>query len=117
DNEELFTTASIGIALSPTGYDRQEDVLRDADIAMYRAKARGKARHEVFDKTMHDRAVKLLQLETALRRAVDRDELRVHYQPIVSLLNGKIIGFEALLRWQRGEELISAEEIVPVAEE
>jgi diguanylate cyclase (GGDEF)-like protein/PAS domain S-box-containing protein len=117
DDRELFTTASIGIALSPTGYDRPEDVLRDADIAMYRAKARGKARHEVFDRTMHDRAVKLLQLETALRRAVDRDELRVHYQPIVSLLSGRIIGFEALLRWQRGEELISAEEIVPVAEE
>ncbi|HEV7921360.1 MAG TPA: EAL domain-containing protein [Thermoanaerobaculia bacterium] len=117
DERELFTTASIGIALSPTGYDRPEDVLRDADIAMYRAKARGKARHEVFDKTMHDRAVKLLQLETALRHAVDRDELRVHYQPIVSLLTGKIIGFEALLRWQRGDQLISAEEIVPVAEE
>jgi diguanylate cyclase (GGDEF)-like protein/PAS domain S-box-containing protein len=117
DDREIFTTASIGIALSPTGYDRPEDVLRDADIAMYRAKARGKARHEVFDKTMHDRAVKLLQLETALRHAVDRDELRVHYQPIVSLLTGKIIGFEALLRWQRGEQLVSAEEIVPVAEE
>ncbi|MBV9492612.1 MAG: EAL domain-containing protein [Acidobacteria bacterium] len=117
DEREIFTTASIGIALSPTGYDRPEDVLRDADIAMYRAKARGKARHEVFDKTMHDRAVKLLQLETALRRAIDRDELRVHYQPIVSLLSGKIIGFEALLRWQRGQSLISADEIVPVAEE
>ena len=117
DDRELFTTASIGIALSPTGYERPEDVLRDADIAMYRAKARGKARHEVFDKTMHDRAVKLLQLETALRHAVDRDELRVHYQPIVSLLTGHIIGFEALLRWQRGEQLVSAEEIVPVAEE
>jgi diguanylate cyclase (GGDEF)-like protein len=114
---EIFTTASIGIALSATGYERPHDVLRDADIAMYRAKSRGHAGHEVFDKTMHDRAVKLLKFETELRRSVERGELRVHYQPIVSLLNDKVVGFEALVRWQRGEELVPAYEIVPVAEE
>jgi len=114
---ELFTTVSIGIALSTTGYERAEDVLRDADIAMYRAKSRGKARHELFDTAMHDRAVTLLQFETDLRRAIERGELRVYYQPIVSMVSGRLLGFEALVRWQRGDELISAEEIVAVAEE
>jgi diguanylate cyclase (GGDEF)-like protein/PAS domain S-box-containing protein len=115
--QEIFTTASIGIALSVTGYERPEDVLRDADIAMYRAKSRGRGIHEVFDKTMHDRAVKLLTFETELRRSIERGELRVHYQPIVSLVSDKVMGFEALLRWQRGDELIAADEIVPIAEE
>jgi diguanylate cyclase (GGDEF)-like protein/PAS domain S-box-containing protein len=114
---EIFTTASIGIALSTSGYEKPQDVLRDADIAMYRAKARGKARHEVFDTTMHERAVKLLQLETDLRRAADRGELRVAYQPIIALEGGKLVGFEALLRWQRGEELVGAADIIPLAEE
>jgi diguanylate cyclase (GGDEF)-like protein/PAS domain S-box-containing protein len=114
---EIFTTASIGIALSVTRYERPHDVLRDADIAMYRAKSRGRGIHEVFDKTMHDRAVKLLKFETELRRSIERDELRVHYQPIVSLLSAKVVGFEALLRWQRGDELVNADEIVPIAEE
>jgi diguanylate cyclase (GGDEF)-like protein/PAS domain S-box-containing protein len=114
---EIFTTASIGIALSTTRYDRPEDVLRDADIAMYRAKSRGKARHEVFDTAMHDRAVKMLQFETDLRRAVERDELRLLYQPIVALRDGALVGFEALVRWDRGGELVRADEIIPVAEE
>jgi diguanylate cyclase (GGDEF)-like protein/PAS domain S-box-containing protein len=114
---EIFTTASIGIALSATGYERPHDVLRDADIAMYRAKSRGRGIHEVFDKTMHDRAVKLLNFETDLRRSIERGELRVHYQPIVSLESAKVMGFEALLRWQRGDDLVAAGEIVPIAEE
>ncbi|HXG58413.1 MAG TPA: EAL domain-containing protein [Thermoanaerobaculia bacterium] len=114
---EVFTTVSIGIALSATGYERPEDVLRDADIAMYRAKQAGKSRHEVFDKTMHERAVNLLQMETDLRRALDRDELRLHYQPIVDLRDGRVVGFEALVRWQRGSEMIGAADIVPLAEE
>jgi diguanylate cyclase (GGDEF)-like protein/PAS domain S-box-containing protein len=117
DDHEIFTSVSIGIALSATGYANPEEVLRDADIAMYRAKSLGKARHEVFDKTMHDRAVRLLKVETELRRAIDRGELRVHYQPIVSLATGRISGFEALVRWQRGDELVPAYEIIPVAEE
>ncbi len=114
---EIYSTVSIGIALSTSGYERAHDVLRDADIAMYRAKARGKARHEVFDTAMHERALKRLDFETDLRRAIDRGELRVHYQPIVSMVSGKLLGFEALVRWQRGDQLIFAEEIVAVAEE
>ncbi|HJW92547.1 MAG TPA: EAL domain-containing protein, partial [Thermoanaerobaculia bacterium] len=114
---EIFTTASIGIALSATGYERPHDVLRDADIAMYRAKSRGRGIHEVFDKTMHERAVKLLTFETELRRSIERGELRVYYQPIVSLESAKVTGFEALLRWQRGDQLVAADEIVPIAEE
>jgi len=115
---EVFTSTSIGIALSLHGYDRPEDCLRDADTAMYRAKALGNARHEIFDKSMHDRAVALLDLETALRRAVERKEFRVHYQPIVSLQTGRISGFEALLRWQHPTRgLILPAEFIAVAEE
>jgi diguanylate cyclase (GGDEF)-like protein/PAS domain S-box-containing protein len=114
---DIYTTVSIGIALSSSGHERPEDVLRDADIAMYRAKARGKARHEVFDTAMHERAVKLMQFETDLRRAIDRGELRVCYQPIIEMATGKLAGFEALVRWQRGDELIGADEIIPIAEE
>ena len=114
---EIFTTVSIGIALSTTGYRDPQDVLRDADIAMYRAKARGKARHEVFDTAMHERTVELLRFETDLRRAIEREELRVHYQPVVELSSGRVAGFEALLRWQRGDTLISAESIIATAEE
>ncbi len=114
---EIFTTVSIGIALSTTGYQRPQDVLRDADIALYRAKSRGKARHEVFDTAMHERAVKLMEFETSLRRAIDRGELRVCYQPVIELGTGRLAGFEALVRWQRGETLIGADEIIPVAEE
>ncbi|HYC89792.1 MAG TPA: EAL domain-containing protein [Thermoanaerobaculia bacterium] len=114
---EIFTTVSIGVAMSTTGYDDPQDVLRDADIAMYRAKARGKARHEVFDTAMHERTVELLRFETDLRRAVERGELRVHYQPLVEISSGRIAGFEALLRWQRGDTLVSANEIISTAEE
>jgi len=114
---EMFTTVSIGIALSTTGYERPQDMLRDADIAMYRAKSQGKARHEVFDKAMHEHAVRLLQVETDLRRALERQELSLHYQPVVSLETGLITGFEALLRWNRSDRLISASELIPIAEE
>ena len=115
---EVFTSASIGIALSATVYDRPEQLLRDADTAMYQAKARGKARHEVFDIAMHASAIALLQLETDLRRALERQEFRIYYQPIVSLLSGRIKGFEALVRWQHPERgLVSPTEFIPVAEE
>jgi diguanylate cyclase (GGDEF)-like protein len=100
---EVFTTSSIGIALSSTGYDHPEGMLRDADTAMYNAKAQGKACYEVFDKGMHTRAVYLLQMETDLRRAIDREEFRVHYQPIVSLDTGQLAGFESLIRWEHPE--------------
>src|SRR5581483_2186375 len=93
------TTVSIGIALSSTGYDRSEDFLCDANTAMHHAKMLGPGRHEIFDESMHARAVALLQLESDLRRAIEQRELQVYYQPIVSLETGRITGFEALLRW------------------
>ena len=115
---EVFTTTSIGIALSSTGYDHPENMLRDADTAMYRAKAQGKACYEVFDKGMHARAVYLLQMENDLRRALDREELRVYYQPIVSLENGQLAGFEALIRWQHPERgFINPVDFIPLAED
>jgi len=115
---EVFTTTSIGIALSSTGYDHPENMLRDADTAMYRAKAQGKACYEVFDKGMHARAVHLLQMENDLRRALDREELRVYYQPIVSLDNGQLAGFEALIRWQHPERgFINPADFIPLAED
>lgn len=118
DDNEVFTTASIGIAVSTTGYDRADDIMRDADIAMYRAKALGKARHVLFDAAMHGRAVELLQLETDLRKAVERGEFVLHYQPIVELDSGSIIGFEALLRWMHPERgLTYPAAFLPLAEE
>ncbi|HJQ31250.1 MAG TPA: EAL domain-containing protein [Pyrinomonadaceae bacterium] len=115
---EVFTSVSIGIALSNTGYERPEDVVRDADTAMYRAKAAGKSRYEIFDTGMHSRAVALLRLETDLRRAVEREEFVVHYQPIVSLSDDSIQGFEALVRWQHPERgLVAPSEFISVAEE
>lgn len=116
--QELYTSCSIGIALSSTGYEKPEDILRDADTAMYRAKSTGRARHAMFDTAMHQRAVMLLQTEADLRRALERDELRVQYQPIVSLSTGRISGVEALVRWEHPERgRISPAEFVPVAED
>ena len=120
---EIFVTISIGIAISKTDYDRIENLLRDADTAMYSAKAMGKACHAVFDQAMHIEAVKLLHLENDLRRAVARQEFQVLYQPIWKLTNSKtnrfkISGFEALVRWQHPERgLISPAEFISVAEE
>jgi diguanylate cyclase (GGDEF)-like protein/PAS domain S-box-containing protein len=119
DGQEVFTSASIGIALggAPNSV-RPEDMLRDADTAMYRAKGMGIAKHAVFDVTMHDRAVAVLQLENDLRRAIERGELRVQYQPIVALGSGRIVGFEALARWQhRQRGIVSPSEFIPLAEE
>lgn len=115
---EVFTTLSIGITFSTLGYERPENLLRDADIAMYRAKALGKARYKIFDRAMYTESKKLLQLETDLRRAVERQEFRIYYQPIVSLSTNKIIGFEALLRWQHPKRgLVLPSEFISVAEE
>ena len=116
--QDVFTTASIGIAMSETGYERPEDMLRDADIAMYRAKARGGASHEVFDRSMHSRAVDLLRMETELRRAIERHEFQVYYQPVVSLDTGHISGFEALIRWNHPERgLVPPIEFIRMSEE
>jgi len=117
DGQEVVTTASIGIAFCATSYSNSEDLVRDAEIAMYRAKREGKARCQVFDHAMHTSAVKRLRLETDLRRALELGEFRVHYQPIVSLQSGKIVGFEALSRWQRPEELLLPAEFIQIAEE
>jgi diguanylate cyclase (GGDEF)-like protein/PAS domain S-box-containing protein len=115
---EVFTTASIGIALSNTGYERAEELLRDADTAMYRAKLEGKKRHVVFDKAMHDRAMELLQTETDLRRALTRQEFFLNYQPLVNLVTGRVASFEALVRWRHPERgLVMPGDFVPVAEE
>ncbi|MDM9385780.1 EAL domain-containing protein [Chlorogloeopsis sp. ULAP01] len=115
---EVFTTASIGIVLGTAKYAQAADLLRDADTALYHAKEQGKAWHMVFDTTMYDRAVALLQLETDLRWAIERQELQVFYQPIVSVATGRIMGFEALVRWQHPERgLIPPTEFIPVAEE
>ncbi len=118
DGREVFTTASIGIALGSANYHNAEDLLRDADTAMYRAKTAGEGRHEVFDKSMHEQAVRLLKIETDLRRAIERKELRLHYQPIMSLHSGLLAGFEALVRWQHPDlGLLSPAEFIPVAEQ
>jgi PAS domain S-box-containing protein len=98
---EVFTSASIGIALSTTPHEKAEELLRDADIAMYRAKTLGRSRSEFFDQDMHAKAVNRLNLETDLRRALEEEEFRIHYQPIVLLSTGRVSGFEALVRWQR----------------
>ena len=115
---ETFTTVSIGIALYNAGYDKPEDLLRDADTAMYQAKSAGKAQYVIFDKGMHARAMNLLHLETDLRRAIDRQEFAIQYQPIVSLKTGKLCGFEALVRWHHPERgLIPPDKFISVAEE
>ena len=118
DGYELFTSASIGIALSVTGYKNAEDILRDADSAMYRAKATGRARAKIFDEEMHVRVTKILQLESDLRTAVEKEQFMVYYQPIVSATDGKITGAEALLRWNHPEQgFISPMDFIPIAEE
>lgn len=118
NGHEFLTTTSIGIAFSQTGYNGPEDILRDADIAMYRAKANGKARYEVFDVAMHSHAVEMLTLERELRHAIERKEVSVHYQPIVSLTDRKLVGFEALARLDSPElGPISPAQFIPLAEE
>ncbi len=118
NGHQVYTTASIGITLSATGYLHPENVLRDADTAMYRAKENGKARHELFDTVMHARAVALLTLENDLRRAVERREFQVYYQPIMALDTNRLAGFEALLRWPHAERgFIAPDEFIPLAEE
>ena len=114
---EVFTSASIGIAFSAAQYNNPEEMMRDADTAMYHAKARGKARHELFDAEMHARALDRLGLENDLRQAVKSREFDVHYQPIVSLTSGMCVGFEALVRWSRNGQATSPEKFIPVAEE
>ena len=117
-DNEIYTNASIGIAPGHADYASTEELLRDADTAMYRAKAGGKAGYVMFDRDMYARARARLRVETEFRQALDNHELRVHYQPIVSLATGRLVGFEALMRWQhpvRG--LLAPDEFLAVAEE
>ncbi len=134
--QEIYTNASIGIALSCLGeekpvtfgepwpvtptidYEQPEDLLRDADTAMYRAKFSGKGRYAIFDRQMHEQAIARLRLETDLRHAFERGEFSLHYQPIVSLVTHNLAGFEALLRWQHPQQgRISPVQFIPIAEE
>lgn len=115
NRQEVVVSASIGIALSTTLRVAAEEVLRDAEIAMYRAKRAGKARCEVFDSAMYATAVQRLRLETDLRKALERGELINHYQPIVWLQGGAIAGFEALVRWRRPQGLVPPGEFLGVA--
>lgn len=115
---EVTITASIGIAYSSTGYQKPIEVLRDADTAMYQAKSRGKACYALFDPSMHSHAIQQLQIENDMRRALERDEFFLVYQPIVSLETNQLIGFEALARWQHPERgLVNPGEFISVAEE
>jgi diguanylate cyclase (GGDEF)-like protein/PAS domain S-box-containing protein len=114
---DVAVSASIGIAVSVTGREPVDDLLRDADAAMYRAKAAGKQRYEVFDEDLRLRLRARGDLETALRGAVERAEFRVLFQPIVRLATGRLAGFEALLRWQRGDRLAAPDEFLAMVEE
>jgi predicted signal transduction protein with EAL and GGDEF domain len=114
---EVFTSASIGIALAATDNETPQHLLRSADLAMYRAKEHGRARFEVFDPAMHVAALERLRLETDLRRALERDQLILHYQPVVSLHTGTLVAVEALIRWEHPERgLIPPADFIPVAE-
>lgn len=116
--QELFPTASMGIAIHNPGYQSPEELLRDADTAMYSAKALGKGRYEIFDANMRANTIARLQLETELRRAIERREFENYYQVIVSLTTGKVWGFEALVRWRHvNRGIVSPNEFIPVAEE
>ncbi len=118
NGSEVFVSASIGIALSTAGHKRPEDMVRDADIAMYRAKAKGRAQYQVFDQAMHEYASKQLSLDTEMRRALERREFLIHYQPIITLENDSLVGFEALVRWRHPERgMIPPFEFIPAAEE
>src|SRR6185437_15895836 len=114
---EIFVTASIGMALGDATYERPDDLLRDADIAMYSAKAQGRSRFKLFDIAMRDSARARLGLETDLRNALDRGEFRLVFQPIMALDSGRLHAFEALLRWHHQTlGVINPQQFIPLAE-
>ncbi|CAN5366078.1 hypothetical protein BH20ACI1_BH20ACI1_29930 [soil metagenome] len=115
---EIFMSASIGVALSTIGHTKAEDMLRDADIAMYCAKADGKACHKVFDRAMHDHALTQMQLETDMRQGFERGEFCLYYQPIFVIETNNLAGFEALIRWNHPTRgMVSPDQFIPIAEE
>ncbi len=118
EGREIFPAVSIGIAVSEPGLTDPDQLIRNADAAMYRVKESGSGRYEVFDRRIHERAVMLLKVEADLKTALHSNQLRLDYQPIVSLSDGRIRGFEALIRWDHPEQgLVSPELFVPLAEE
>lgn len=118
EGKEVFITVSIGINLYPEDYTNPEEVLRDTDTALNRAKGLGRAKYEIFDKEMHHKAISILNFETDLRKALEKKELDIYYQPIVNLSNGKIEGLEALARWKHPEKgFLIAQDFIPFAEE
>ncbi len=115
---QVFTGASVGITISSPQYERAEDLMRDADTAMYGAKAQGKGRFVVFDPVMHERAMRVLSVESGLRRAIDERELEVHYQPVFATATRHLLGFEALVRWRHPEHgMVAPLDFVPIAED
>jgi EAL domain-containing protein (putative c-di-GMP-specific phosphodiesterase class I) len=115
--QQIVITASIGVVSSKNSYSSAEEILRDAEIAMYRAKQSGRSRCELFDPAMHWRAVQRLTLETDLRQGIENGEMVVYYQPIINLASGKIVGFEALSRWRTQRGFVSPAEFIPIADE
>lgn len=116
--QAVYTSASIGIVTSNSNYNSGADLLRDADIAMYRAKSLGKGRYALFDQEMYEQNLKLMHLDCDLRYALDRQEFELYYQPIISLTTNKLVGFEALIRWHHPKRgLISPADFIPIAEE
>jgi diguanylate cyclase (GGDEF)-like protein/PAS domain S-box-containing protein len=115
---EVFTSVSVGVLISNEEHEKAEDMLRDADLAMYRAKSEGRARYEMFATDMREHAMTIMELDTALRHALDRDELELFYQPIVNLQSKKLSGFEALIRWRSSDRgLVPPNDFIPLAEE
>jgi diguanylate cyclase (GGDEF)-like protein/PAS domain S-box-containing protein len=118
EGRDVYSGASIGIALSHSNYVRPDELLRDADTAMYRAKANGRGNYVLFDPSMHERAVKVLSVESGLRQAITDSQLEVHYQPVIDVGRRTVIGFEALVRWRHpARGLISPAEFIPIAED
>ena len=116
DGQTVYVTATAGITLGTKDYTRPEELLRDASTALHRAKAAGKGRCEIFDRDMRAAAVARLKLESDFRKAFDRHEFRVHYQPIICLRTGRLTGFEALVRWQRPSEMVFPGDFIALAE-
>jgi diguanylate cyclase (GGDEF)-like protein len=118
EEREVVATTSIGLVEASPRYRQASDLLRDADIALYRAKHNGRARYEIFDPQMHLQVLKRLHVENDLRKALEHEEFRLYYQPIVSLQTGNLAGFEALIRWQHPRQgLLGPHEFIPIAEE
>ena len=118
EGKEVFAPASFGVVLNTREYDEAENIIRDADAAMYHAKENGKAQYKIFDNTLHKKALHLLERETDLRKAIQRDEFENHYQPIVDLQTASLVGFEALIRWNHPQlGLIYPGSFISIAEE